>query len=234
MAAYRATSHESTGFTPNRLFLGRENRMPLDLVMGLPPDVCSTGQTGDEYVRLMQENAEKCYEVARKHLRVAAERRKAAYDIRVKKSDFAVGDWVWYWYPRRYRAKSPKWQKCFTGPYLVVRVIEPVNYVLQKSPRSKPFVVHADKLKKSYGETTPSWLHVESSTDNGQVPVDSTDRRDRGQERRPLEPSVETDRIGDAGVSAGGRDAARLQSSSGQSAYDDDIKRSTVTYGLRQ
>ena len=35
MAAYRASPHSSTGFTPNRLFLGRENRMPLDLVMGL-------------------------------------------------------------------------------------------------------------------------------------------------------------------------------------------------------
>jgi len=36
MAAYRATPHESTGYSPNRLFLGREVRMPLDLVMGLP------------------------------------------------------------------------------------------------------------------------------------------------------------------------------------------------------
>jgi len=36
MAAYRASPHESTGFSPNKLFLGREVRMPLDLVMGLP------------------------------------------------------------------------------------------------------------------------------------------------------------------------------------------------------
>lgn len=33
MAAYRASPHSSTGFTPNRIFLGRENRMPLDLAM---------------------------------------------------------------------------------------------------------------------------------------------------------------------------------------------------------
>jgi transposase InsO family protein len=36
MAAYRASPHSSTGLSPNRLFLGRENRMPLDLIMGLP------------------------------------------------------------------------------------------------------------------------------------------------------------------------------------------------------
>ena len=38
MAAYRASPHTSTGFSPNRLFLGRETRMPLDLVMGVPTE----------------------------------------------------------------------------------------------------------------------------------------------------------------------------------------------------
>jgi len=31
MAAYRASPHDATGYSPNRLFLGREVRMPLDL-----------------------------------------------------------------------------------------------------------------------------------------------------------------------------------------------------------
>ena len=38
MSAYQATSHRSTGFSPNRLFLGRETRMQIYLVMGLPPE----------------------------------------------------------------------------------------------------------------------------------------------------------------------------------------------------
>jgi hypothetical protein len=38
MEAYRASPHLSTGYSTNRLFLGRESRMPLDLVMGLPAD----------------------------------------------------------------------------------------------------------------------------------------------------------------------------------------------------
>jgi len=80
----------------------------------------------------------------------------------VKKTEFTLGDWVWYWYPRRYQKKSPKWQKSYTGPYLIVRVIEPVNYVLQKTSRSKPFVVHADKVKKCHGITPDVWLAVPS------------------------------------------------------------------------
>ena len=35
LLAYRATTHSSTGFTPNKLFLGRENRLPVDLVLSL-------------------------------------------------------------------------------------------------------------------------------------------------------------------------------------------------------
>jgi len=38
LAAYRATTHDATGFTPNRLFLGHDVRMPIDFAMGLPLD----------------------------------------------------------------------------------------------------------------------------------------------------------------------------------------------------
>ena len=48
MAAYRTTRHESTGMTPNMLFLGREVRAPIDLIMGLPPDKFGNQMTVDE------------------------------------------------------------------------------------------------------------------------------------------------------------------------------------------
>ena len=65
---------------------------------------------------------------------------------------------MWYHYPRRYQKRSPKWQKSYIGPYLIVREIVPDNLVLQKSQRAKPFVVHADKVKRCFGETPTSWL----------------------------------------------------------------------------
>ena len=35
--AYRSTVHESTKFSPNRLMLGREVNLPLDIMIGAPP-----------------------------------------------------------------------------------------------------------------------------------------------------------------------------------------------------
>ena len=99
--------------------------MPLDLIMGLPSEEGKARGTTDAFVQNMQEKAADAYALAHKHLGVAAERRKAAYDFRTREANFEVGDWVWYWYPRKYRLKSLKWQKCYTGPYLVTRKIEP-------------------------------------------------------------------------------------------------------------
>ena len=36
MAAYRASVHDTTGYTPNFLALGREVRAPLDIILGQP------------------------------------------------------------------------------------------------------------------------------------------------------------------------------------------------------
>ena len=76
--------------------------------------------------------------------------------------EFEVGTRVWYYYPRRYSRRSPKWQKNFVGPFLIIRQLPPVNYVLQKSKFAKPFTVHADKLKMCYSDTPASWIDGDS------------------------------------------------------------------------
>ena len=50
LAAYRATPYEATGMSPNKLFLGHEVRMPIDLVMGLPPEESGKGMDAHEYL----------------------------------------------------------------------------------------------------------------------------------------------------------------------------------------
>ena len=158
MAAYRAAKHESTGFSPNRLVFGRENRAPLDLVLGIDPDDEEHHCSYEEFVYQKQQQMRDCYQIAREHLKAAARRRKDDYDASVKSKTFEVGQWVYYFYPRRFSRRTPKWCKTYTGPFLVVRVLPPNDYVIQKSSKATPFVVHSDKLKLCYGETPRSWL----------------------------------------------------------------------------
>lgn len=156
-AAYRASVHEATGYSPNRLMLGHEVYAPLDVVLGYPREEAEHFESANEFVIRQQKAMRDVYATVREHLRVAASRRKKYYDIRVKSQQFVEGQWVYYYYPRRYLKKSPKWQRMYTGPYLIVRVLSPSNAVLQKSKRGKPFVVHFDKLKPFVGDPPTDW-----------------------------------------------------------------------------
>lgn len=158
MGAYRSSRHESTGFSPNFLMFGRENSMPVDVVMGVPTaeveHAGSCEQFVDEKVKVMR----KAYELAREALGCRAERAKRGYDMRVRPARYRVGEWVYYYCPRRYTGRTPKWQRMYSGPFLVVQVVGPVNVRLQASKRSASFLSHIDKLKHCRGPTPESWL----------------------------------------------------------------------------
>ena len=171
MAAYRASRHESTGYSPNFLCLGRENRAPLDVVFGLPEGEQPYYETYDEYAASKVEIMRKSYQIARDNLGVSAERAKHYYDLHVKPNRYNVGQWVYYYCPRRFPRRSPKWQRMFTGPFLVTKVMGPVNVKLQASKRSQPFIVHIDKLKQCLAPCPESWLAEEEDEGGFSLPV---------------------------------------------------------------
>jgi len=152
LAAYRASLHEATGYSPNFLMFGRESRAPVDLVYGMPPDADRRLANYTAYVRDFAERMEDAYRLVRDHLRVAAERRKHAYDMKVRQAEFSVGDRVWYYTPRRYQGRSPKWARMYTGPFTIMERCGLVNYRLRKSANARPFIAHVDKLRLCFDE----------------------------------------------------------------------------------
>jgi len=121
LSAYRASKHESTGFTPYELVTGQKPRMPIDIVLGDVSADRPRHENYTEYVEDLRERLTKSHQIAREHLVVAADRRKQECDLKVKPRSFEIGEKIWYLYPRRYTAKSPKLQRHYTGPYQVVR-----------------------------------------------------------------------------------------------------------------
>ena len=91
--AYRATIHETTGFTPNMLLMGREVRMPAQLTFECPVNTNYTCY-GD-YVEGLRLRMEKAHEVAREHLGKAAKHQKDAYDGKCVLHVYNPGDLVW-------------------------------------------------------------------------------------------------------------------------------------------
>ena len=107
---------------------------------------CATNHRGNPSKKMRY-----CYELVRKQLNKCAERRKHVYDLHVKPQKFQVGQFVFCYSPRKAPGPCPKWAKNFVGSYLIVRIIEPVNVVIQKSKGSKLITVHIDKLKLYHG-----------------------------------------------------------------------------------
>lgn len=184
MAANRASNHEVTGFSPNYLIFGRENRAPLDIVFGQPESPGGERITYADYAAGLEERFEVAYRLMRESLGRAAERRKRRYDLRVRPLQFRAGQWVWYLTPRRFVGRSPKWGRQYTGPFMVVRACGPVDYLLQRSPKAKVFVAHVDKLRVCHGRTDGSWEEEATPSEN-EAPVAAVEMWDAPRRLQP-------------------------------------------------
>jgi len=66
--------------------------------------------------------------------------------------------WVYYFCPRQRIELSPKWQKFYSGPFLINAILGPVKLHIQKTSRSGAMVVHVNKIERYYEVTPDSWL----------------------------------------------------------------------------
>jgi len=191
LAAYRSTIDESTGCTPNRVFLGRENTMPIDIVMGAPTGANEIAESIDGWVAERRDGCVEVFDSVRESLGKSANVCKNRYDAGLQFRNCKESDWVFYLYPRRRSGILPKWQSFYLGPFLIVKIIASHNVVLQRSRRAKPFVVHCDKLKLCYEETPIDWRRCQEPVDVTAPPIVENNVRAeiRSSARKELSPS---------------------------------------------
>ena len=68
MAAYMASVHDATGYTPNFLTHGREVRAPLDFILGPPKEETGLWESLNDFVADLQERTRSAYEAVRENL----------------------------------------------------------------------------------------------------------------------------------------------------------------------
>ena len=138
------------------LKLGREARLPLDIVYGSPDE--ELAEDYDRFVERVRERTTAFAEV-RENLKRSAERNKRYYDLGVKSKRFEVGQWVLYIKTKRkLRGKKMKWKRQYEGPFLVIRTPSSETVEIQKSAKTRARVVHIDELKEYVGKPPKSWL----------------------------------------------------------------------------
>ena len=157
MMAYRSAVHETTGCSPSELMFGREVRLPVDLLFS-PPDVDKEGEGVSDYAQALQERIKRVHRYAREHLNIESERQRQKYDQQLNQRTYDRGDAVWFYNPKRKKKISPCLQRPWEGPYVVLKRISDVVYRIQKTPQSKPRVIHHDRLRPYEGEAVPTWL----------------------------------------------------------------------------
>ncbi len=156
-AAYRSTVHESTGLTPNMLVLGREVRLPTELVVDVPKaEVASYG----EYTSNLRSVMQHAHTVARQHLIASSERQQGTYDVKGCYHKYDCGDLVWYASTIDQLHITPKLRSPFQGPCLVIKKLGGSNFLIQCDSQGKQKVVHHDRLKPYLGKLRPRWVHT--------------------------------------------------------------------------
>ena len=91
-SAYRTSTHDSTDFSPALLFLGRKPRLPVDLLMGHPPqNEDYLPPNYQEYIDKHLYKMHKIHELTRTKLLTASNHQKKNYDHRKNKVDFKRG-----------------------------------------------------------------------------------------------------------------------------------------------
>ena len=165
LMAYRSAIHDTTKCTPAELMFGRNLKLPVDLLYWRPEQehIAAT-----EYVAQLCARIDRVHQHARRNIRVATERMKQYYDTRSNTERLEPGQHVWLHNPKRRKGVSPKLSRPWEGPYLVMDRLNDVFYRVQQGPRSKPKVIHRNRL---WGCSTRGLTATPTQNSEGQRPT---------------------------------------------------------------
>lgn len=145
MMAYRASQHESTGYSPNMLMLGREVTTPLDIMYDMPSSWKEVPRS--EWVWIMQDRMERAHAFVRRHAEGAMFRQKHYHDMKMSYEKFKEGENVYVYFLQRKVGCSPKFTSYWRGPFKILTKLSEVLYKVNCGRNGKEQVIHCDRLK---------------------------------------------------------------------------------------
>ncbi|XP_070546257.1 uncharacterized protein [Ptychodera flava] len=153
-AAMRVSVNRSTGYTANRLMLGREVNLPSELMYSQPS--ASSAEDLGQYVQNLEQTLKTTHNIARKTLKTDQERMKRDYDLRINTKAYDLGDCVYILDTATIKGKCRKLSPPWKGPGIVVEKLTP--YLYRVKIKRQETVVHHDRMKLCKDSTLPDWI----------------------------------------------------------------------------
>jgi transposase InsO family protein len=185
LMAYRATPHSTTGYSPFYLLHGREMVLPNegDLKARVSPGIQDVNQV--QRLENLKSSLRKAYKEVRINNRKMHQKNKAYYDKKAKKRTFEVNDKVFLFCPARKPGRCHKFRPFWQGPFMVVQKLSDLNYKIVDK-KGKEFVVHVNRLKKSYDQTPWSFENTRRPRQKPRRPDTEMLEEDMGIQSRPI------------------------------------------------
>ena len=167
VAAYNATEHATTKFTPNRLMIDREVRHNFDKMLPSAQDQEEL-ETWEDYVQRMDRQSREAFQAARDEIGRSVLLQKKYYDKSSHLNKYKTGDAVLIRDHRHHMKGEGKLSDKYAGPYYVLDVLSDVNFRLSKSKDSEPKIIHHDRMKPFHQREKPKidWVFEQSRTYN--------------------------------------------------------------------
>jgi transposase InsO family protein len=154
LMGYRASIHETTGFSPFQLMYGRNPRLPMDYE--LPLAINEHSKTADEYMKNFIPKLKLMNKVAADRIRERQEKYKERYDKTATKRDLPEGEIYWLLTPPLTKpGLNKKMQVRYDKLVFIKSKEENDTYrcVEMSTMKEIRHAIHADRLKPYFVDT---------------------------------------------------------------------------------
>ncbi|GFV82477.1 retrovirus-related Pol polyprotein from transposon 17.6 [Trichonephila clavipes] len=161
--AVETVAHESTGFSPTELVMGKNLRTPQTLVYEEWMEEGNTSQSVVEYILQLNNRLKRCQDIAITRMKECQLKRKTWYDRDAVERKFVEGDMVMV----LGTSKQNKLEVNWIGPGKVLSRISDTNYVIDlPGRRDRSTIYHVNLLKPYHRRPELVSLVVEEVSDD--------------------------------------------------------------------
>lgn len=139
--SYNTAIHSATNYSPFELVFGRTPEFPTKL-SNKPSPVYNY----DNYSKLLKFYLERAHHFARNNLIDAKHKYKTDYDKLTTTKNFRVDDLVLIKNNAHKVGECSKLAPKWLGPFRIIKIISPVNYIIKQNNKNKTY--HVNNLKK--------------------------------------------------------------------------------------